>query len=91
MMMRHGASAVRIRRPRGYALIFVLMVALALGIVVSGLFAFLAESVSSSKQSQEELQQLYGCDGALRLAIHESRGGGRVGAEAPRIGTCQQL
>lgn len=79
------------RPARGYALIFVLMVALALGIVVSGLFAFLAESVSSSKQSQEELQQLYGCDGALRLAIHESRGGGRVGAEAPRAGDATDI
>lgn len=67
------------RTARGYALMFVIMVAVALGIIVGGLFAFLAETVSSSKQSQEELQQLYGCDGALRLAFHEaSQGSGDV-------------
>jgi hypothetical protein len=57
---------------------FVLGVALALGIIVAGLFSFLADSVSSGKQAQEELQQLYGCDGALRLAIDEVRRSGNV-------------
>jgi hypothetical protein len=64
---------------RGYALMFVIGVALALGVIVGGLFAFLAETVSSSRQAQEELQQLYGCDGALRLALYEA---GKSGANA---------
>jgi hypothetical protein len=64
-------------RPRGYALMFVIGITISLGIIVGGLFAFLAESVSSSKQTHEELQQLYGCDGALRLATFEAQ---RLGA-----------
>lgn len=67
------------RSLRGYALMFVIGVTIALGVVVGGLFAFLAESVSSSRQAQEELQQLYGCDGALRLAMFEAR---KTGANA---------
>jgi hypothetical protein len=67
------------RPVRGYALMFVIGVTIALGVVVGGLFAFLAESVSSSRQAQEELQQLYGCDGALRLAMFEA---GKSGANA---------
>lgn len=66
------------RRHRGYALMFVLGIALALGIIIAGLFSFLADSVSSGKQAQEELQQLYGCDGALRLAIDEVKRSGNV-------------
>ncbi len=74
------------RKQRGYALMFVIAITISLGIIVGGLFAFLAESVSSSKQTHEELQQLYGCDGALRLATFEAQ---RLGANAD-IATLQQ-
>ncbi len=57
---------------------FVLAVGLALAVVVGGLFTFLVDSASSGKQAQEELQQLYGCDGALRLASDEVRRTGNV-------------
>lgn len=60
------------KTPRGYALIFVLMVAVLLGIIVAGLFATLAESTGGGRVAHEELQQLYGCDGALRLAALEA-------------------
>ncbi len=52
---------------------FVLAVGLSLAVIVGGLFSFLVDSTTSSKQAQEELQQLYGCDGALRLATDEVR------------------
>ncbi len=57
-------------RRRGYALPFVLAVGLILSILVTGLFDLLTEQVKNSAAADEELQQLYGCEGALRLASH---------------------
>ncbi len=74
-------------RARAYALSFVLMIAVALAVIVGGLFALLSEGISSSRQSQEEIQQLYGCDGALRLAIHEAS---RNGADSADIAKLQE-
>ncbi len=77
-------------RRRGYALMFVIGITISLGVIVGGLFAFLAESVSSSKQTNEELQQLYGCDGALRLAAFEAQQAGAnadIAALQQRLGT----
>lgn len=77
-------------RRRGYALMFVIGITISLGVIIGGLFAFLAESVSSSKQTNEELQQLYGCDGALRLAVFEAQQAGAnadIAALQQRLGT----
>ncbi len=60
------------RSRRGYALLFVLVMVIALGVIVGGLFAVLGQSVSSSKAAHADLQQLYGCDGAMRLAFSEA-------------------
>ena len=58
---------------RGYALLFVMLLMIALGVVVSGLLSALAQTVASSKAAHEDLQQMYGCDGAVRLALAEAR------------------
>jgi Tfp pilus assembly protein PilX len=59
------------RPARGYALLFVLIVGVTLSIVIAGMFDLLAEQARTSTSSQEELQQVYGCEGALRLASAE--------------------
>jgi hypothetical protein len=62
----------RPKRVRGYALLFVMLLMVALGVVVGGLLAVLADSIASSRAAHEDLQQMYGCDGALRLALAEA-------------------
>ena len=55
---------------RGYALLFVLGIALILSLLVGGLFDLLTQDIKNSAAGDEELQQLYGCEGALRIASH---------------------
>jgi hypothetical protein len=56
------------RRSRGYALLFVIVLGLMMSMVVAGVFDLLAEHGRTSALHAEELQQLHGCEGALRLA-----------------------
>jgi len=56
--------------PRGYALLFVLGIALILSILIGGLFDLLTQDIKNSAAGDEDLQQLYGCEGALRVASH---------------------